>query len=85
MSLVSGLAIYFIIWWLVLFTMLPIGARSPHELGEDVETGHAPSSPVAPRLLFKFLLTTVVAGAIFAVVYYVRVNNLITLDMLPGP
>ena len=85
MSFVSGLAIYFIIWWLVLFTMLPIGAHSPHEMGEDVERGHAPSSPISPRLLFKFGLTTVVAGVIFACVYYARVNNLITLDMFPGP
>lgn len=85
MGLASGLAIYFIIWWLVLFTILPIGAHSPHEMGEDVERGHAPSSPRAPRLLYKFGLTTLVAGVIFAGVYYARVNNLITLDMFPGP
>ena len=85
MSLVSGLAIYFIIWWLVLFTVLPIGAHSPHEKGEEVEKGHAPSSPIAPRLLLKFALTTIIAGVLFAGVYYVKVNNLITLDMFPGP
>ncbi len=85
MSLVSGLAIYFIIWWLVLFTILPIGAHSPHELGQDVDSGHAPSAPVTPRLWMKALVTTVVAGVIFSGMYYARVNNLITLDMFPGP
>ncbi|MGI9481586.1 MAG: DUF1467 family protein, partial [Hyphomicrobiales bacterium] len=63
------------------------GARSPHEEGEEVETGHAPSAPAAPRLVLKFAATTAIAAVIFAIFYYVRVNNLITLDtfsFLPG-
>ncbi len=30
MTLVGGLAIYFVLWWLVLFTVLPWGATSAH-------------------------------------------------------
>ncbi len=33
MSLASALAIYFIIWWLVLFLVLPFGIRNAHESG----------------------------------------------------
>ena len=83
MSWTSGLAIYFIIWWVVLFAVLPFGAHSAHELGTDVETGHAPSAPVSPRLIKKFLITSVVAGVIFAGVYVARVYKLVTLDTLP--
>lgn len=87
MSLTSGLAFFFIIWWLVLFTVLPWGARSPHEQGEEVETGHAPSAPKTLNLALKFAVTTVIAAIVFSIFYYVRVNQLITLDtfsFLPG-
>ncbi len=83
MSWTSGLAIYFILWWVVLFAVLPFGAHSAHELEEDVEAGHAPSAPVAPRLFRKFLITSGVSGIIFGIIYYVRVNKLITLDSFP--
>ena len=83
MSWISGLAVYFIVWWVVLFTVLPVGVRSAHELGEEVESGHAPSAPVSPRLLWKFLATTLISGVIFACIYVVRTYKLITLDSLP--
>ncbi len=83
MSLTSGLAIYFILWWVVLFAVLPFGAHSAHELGEEIETGHAPSAPVAPKLLWKFLATSVISGVIFAGIYVARVYKLVTLDSLP--
>ncbi len=83
MSFTSGFAIFFIIWWVVLFAVLPFGAHSPHELGQEVEEGHAPSAPVTPRLVRKFLITTGVAGLIFGVFYYLRTNELITLDSFP--
>ena len=50
MSLASALAIYFIIWWLVLFMVLPFGIRNAHESGETVEEGNEPGAPVNPRL-----------------------------------
>ncbi|QCI78785.1 DUF1467 family protein [Hankyongella ginsenosidimutans] len=36
MSLISGLAIYLIIWWTVLFTVLPWGVRTAAEAGTDL-------------------------------------------------
>ena len=68
MSLTLGLALYFIIWWTVLFAVLPFGVRTQGEAGEIVP-GTPASAPVAPRLLRTFAITTVAAGAVFAVVY----------------
>ena len=31
MSVTTGLAIYFLIWWVTLFAVLPFGVRSQHE------------------------------------------------------
>ena len=83
MSLFTAAATYFIIWWLVLFTVLPWGAHSHHETDADVEPGNAPSAPLRPRILLKFAITTVAATAVFALVYVVIVYRLISLDSIP--
>ncbi|MCW5730564.1 MAG: DUF1467 family protein [Alphaproteobacteria bacterium] len=72
MSIVTGIVAFTIIWMVVLFAILPIGVRTAHEEGGEVEQGHAESAPVNPRLGFKFLLTTIVASAIFALVWYLQ-------------
>ena len=65
MTLPIGLAIYFTIWWIVLFAVLPFGVRSQHDDAE-MTPGTDPGAPVAPRLLLKALITTVVACVLFA-------------------
>ncbi len=47
MSIAFALAIYFIIWWIVLFAMLPIGVRTAEEAGEKASPGTAESAPLA--------------------------------------
>jgi predicted secreted protein len=68
----SGAAIFFaIVWWLVFFTVLPWGVRTPGDVGEAAEAGHATSAPIRPRLLLKAGITTgitLVLLAIFAIV-----------------
>ncbi len=83
MSLISGLAIFYIIWWLVLFTVLPWGTTSHHETGVAVQEGTTASSPIHPRLLLKFAVTTVIAAVIFAAIYVVAEYRLVTLDDIP--
>jgi len=83
MEILSGLAIYFVIWWLALFIVLPWGVTSAHELGQEVDAGTAKSAPLKPRMGKKFLITTVIAGVIFAGVYAIATQNLFTLDDIP--
>lgn len=82
MNLAFAFAIYFIIWWLVLFAMLPIGVRTQEEEGE-VAPGTTESAPHMPKLLPKMLATTVVASVVFAAVYVIIVHRVITLDQIP--
>ncbi|MSP79645.1 MAG: DUF1467 family protein [Rhodospirillales bacterium] len=73
----TALAIYSIVWWLVLFMVLPWGNRA---IGaEDVAKGHAAGSPAEPRLLVKFALTTVVSAVVFAVFYWAYESGLISI------
>jgi predicted secreted protein len=81
MSIATGLAIYFIIWWMVLFAVLPFGVRSQQESG-DVAPGSDPGAPALPQLARKLVWTTVVAGIVFALGYVVYAYRLIALDDL---
>jgi predicted secreted protein len=60
-----AVAVYFTMWWIVLFAILPLGVRSLHEEGETPE-GSDPGAPMAPMLLKKAVLTTVVSSVLFA-------------------
>jgi predicted secreted protein len=81
MSIATGLAIYFIIWWMVLFAVLPFGVRSQQESG-DVAPGSDPGAPALPQLARKLVWTTVVAGVVFALGYAIYAYRLIALDDL---
>ncbi len=67
MSLTFGFAIYFIIWWMTLFAVLPFGVRTQDEEG-DVVPGTPESAPARPKLLRVFIITTLVSAAIFATI-----------------
>jgi len=77
-------AIFFIIWWVVLFAVLPFGVRSQHESGEVVP-GTDPGAPAVPNLRRKLIWTTLVAAVIFAGWYVVYTEHLITIDRLMAP
>lgn len=82
MSNTTAIAIYFLIWWVSLFVVLPFGIRSQHE-GESFEPGTDPGAPQLARIAWKLLWTTVVATVIFAICWVLYTNRLITLDSFP--
>jgi predicted secreted protein len=84
MPVTTAIAIFFLIWWVVLFAVLPWGIRSQHEDGE-MPPGTDPGAPTIPRLGRKLLWTTLVSAVIFATCYVVYVNHLVTLDGLVKP
>lgn len=75
MSWFTGVMTYVIVWWMVLFAILPWGNRPP----EKPEAGHASSAPAKPRLLVKFGVTTIVATMVFLAVYWLIESDLISL------
>ena len=79
MAITTAIAIYFLIWWIVLFAVLPWGVRAQ---GEDGTPGTDPGAPLAPRLMAKLVWTTLIATAIFAIIATVYVYRLVSLDDL---
>jgi predicted secreted protein len=70
-----------LIWWIVLFAVLPWGVHRQDEDGA-IAPGTDPGAPALARVGWKLLWTTVAAGVIFAVCYVTYVNGLLPLDRL---
>jgi len=81
-TLTTTLAIYFLIWWVTLFAVLPFGVRSQHET--ETTPGTDPGAPLLPRLWWKLLWTTVIAAVIYGLLYVVYAYRLVGLDDIPG-
>ena len=82
----TGFAIYFVLWWIVLFLTLPFGVRSQHEDGGGVP-GSDPGAPVATQMGRKLIWTTVLSTVIFAasmLAYHAGYLNIERLSKLMG-
>jgi predicted secreted protein len=77
----TALAIYFVIWWIVLFAVLPWGVHSQHESGE-MTPGTDPGAPTLTNLKLKLVWTTIVATLVFAAWFIVYTYRLITLEQI---
>jgi predicted secreted protein len=84
MPITTGVAIYFLIWWIVLFAVLPWGVRGQHESGQVVP-GTDPGAPAIPKLRSKLVWTTLVSAVIFAVCYLIYVERVVTIESLMAP
>ena len=60
----TAIAIYFIIWWIVLFVTLPFGVRSQHEDGVG-EPGTDPGAPILTRMGRKLIWTTIISAIVY--------------------
>jgi predicted secreted protein len=75
------LAAYFLIWWVVLFAVLPWGARSQDDSGK-ITPGTDPGAPAVHRVWIKLLWTTLIASALFAVLAVLYKSGVIPVHYL---
>jgi predicted secreted protein len=70
MNWMTGTALYFIIWWLVLFIFLPLG--NPRQAADpaDVEAGNEGAAPPRPYILLKAIATSITAFVVLMVVVW---------------
>lgn len=82
MQFLSAFAVYFILWWITLFAILPIGLRTQAEENEIVP-GSVESAPARFRGGRVVLLTTLVSGVIYGAWLVASIGFGISLDSLP--
>ena len=85
MNITLGLASYFILWWTVLFAVLPWGVRSHKEAGTTPGEGTDHGAPVLPQIFKKVVATTIISTILFFAGYAIWNAGWISLDSLPMP
>ena len=65
MNWFTGAILYVLVWWVTLFAVLPLWV-SPADPGDP---GHAAGAPKHPLMVRKVLVTTLVAAAIWLVIF----------------
>ncbi len=63
------------IWWVVLFTVLPWGVKVP----EQPEKGHADSAPERPMIGRKAAITSLISVVVWLVVFALVESGLISI------
>ena len=69
MSWVSLVAIYFVVWWICLFMVLPFNVRNQSDDG-NVVPGTEPGAPAFPRLWPKLLINSILSAVIVALLFW---------------
>jgi predicted secreted protein len=67
MSWVTGIVVYFLVWWVTLFAVLPLWVTP----ADPDDPGYGAGAPARPRLLQKTVITTVVSAVIWLVIFAV--------------
>lgn len=79
MSLTSGIVLFAVTWFLILFMVLPLFVKSQEEAG-DVEPGTPAGAPDEPLMKRKLVWTTVGAVVVWGLLYLVIDSGVITVD-----
>ena len=79
MGTTGAIIVYICIWWIVFFSVLPIGIVSQNVKFKDELQGNDPGAPNNPRIIKKFLITTLITSIIFAIIYYLSINDYLNL------
>lgn len=88
MEWTSILAVYFLLWVMTAFVMLPFGVRTADEVGVEKVPGQAESAPVAfrPRkLLIRATIISIVLTTLFVLNFEYGWITAQDLDILPEP
>ena len=84
MTVAFAIAVYFMIWWITLFAVLPFGVHTQGDAG-SVTPGTPESAPARPRMFKVFFINTIVASVVFALVWYAVQSEWFGTLSLPPP
>jgi predicted secreted protein len=75
MTIFEGVVAFILIWWTVIFMVLPWGVRADEN--RQPEQGHGPGAPANPMILRKVLITTALTVVIWAVIDILVIEHVI--------
>ena len=71
MGITGSIIVYVMIWWIVFFSILPVGIQSNKAIFKDSLEGSDPGAPKNPKIGKKFLITTIITSILFIMIYYI--------------
>ena len=71
MGITGSIIVYVMIWWIIFFSILPVGIKSNKEVFRDSIEGIDPGAPKNPKIAKKFLITTIITSILFIMIYYI--------------
>ncbi len=80
MGWATGIMVYLVTWWIVLFMVLPLGVRRVENPGRGEERG----APERPDLVRKAIITTVLAAVLWIVFYGFYQADILSFRRLEG-
>tara|TARA_A100001011_G_C14141809_1_gene770028 strand:- start:355 stop:609 length:255 start_codon:yes stop_codon:yes gene_type:complete len=75
MNITGSIVVYVIIWWIIFFSVLPIGIKHNKKPFNNNLEGIDPGAPKNPNIFKKFLYTTFITTVIFVLIYYIVENG----------
>ncbi len=79
MGVTGSIIVFVLIWWIIFFSVLPVGIQSNKEKFSEKIEGVDPGAPKNPKIAKKFFITTIITSIIFIVIYYLVKFNLLNL------
>ena len=79
MGITGSIIVYVLIWWIIFFSVLPVGIQSNKGRFREKLEGIDPGAPDNPKIARKFLITTIITSLIFIVIYYLVEFDLLNL------
>ena len=67
MGIAGSIVLFLLIWWLLLFIVLPLNISDTAE--KIVEGGNDTGAPSNPQIFKKFLITTIISIIIWSIMY----------------
>ena len=74
---VSAFVVFIIIWWSVIFCVLPFGVSSTYEEPEEDEEYRAPGSPKDLNIKRKMIITTLISIVLWGIAYVIIESEII--------
>ncbi|HWK67938.1 MAG TPA: DUF1467 family protein [Rhizobiaceae bacterium] len=82
MTWISVAALYFVVWWLTLFAILPFSLRTQDD-DQEVVLGTVSSAPKGPHMLRAMIRTTIVSAIVLGCFYLVTRGLGLSVDDIP--
>ena len=80
MGVTGSIILFVCIWWIVFFSLLPVGIQSQNIKFSENLHGNDPGAPKNPKIGKKFFITTLITTIIFLVIYYVTTEGYLNLS-----